>query len=360
MLSTVQVVWLITVFLRPLLKQPSFENEEDLPPVSVIVVAKNEKENLKRLIPQILEQDYRDFELVIVDNHSWDGTHEYLHEIKAAGQQIELVSLNEFVHAKPGKKFALTLGIKKAKNDIVVLTDADCIPKSDQWLREMAKPYISEATEVVLGYSPYASAPSPLNWIIRFEAFYVAWLYLSFALMGSPYMGVGRNMSYRKSTFLKNKGFASHLSLSFGDDDLLIQEIANQSNTRVVLKAESHVESIPKKGVVSWIGQKRRHLSAGERYKFKFRLLLGLMWLSKFSWYVGFILYLILGRITLPTLGVFGLPLIISWIYSIVINHKYKMFTMWYIFPVLDVLYQVLVYPLLGFVTWINPKKDGW
>lgn len=350
----------MVVFIRPLLKQAAYPDDEELPPVSVIVVAKNEKENLERLIPLILDQDYQDFELVVVDNHSWDGTHEYLHEIKAEGRQIELVSLNEFVHAKPGKKFALTLGIKKAKNDVLILTDADCIPKSNQWLKELARPYTSSDTEVVLGFSPYSASVGPLNWVIRFEAFYVAWLYMSFALLGIPYMGVGRNMSYRKSTFLKNKGFASHLSLSFGDDDLLVQEIANSTNTRVVFSADSHVESIPKTGLISWVGQKRRHLSAGERYKFKFKMLLGLNWWSRFAWYISFVFYLIYGEISWTTIGVFGLPLLISWGFTGVMNHKHKMFPLWHFYPLLDVLYQVLVYPIIGFITWINPKKSGW
>lgn len=358
-MTLIQVIWLLFVFIRPLLHKPIGEANE-LPALSVVVVAKNEKENLQSLIPAILGQEYQDFELIIVDNHSWDGTHEYIHELKGQGQPIELVSLNEFVHAKPGKKFALTLGIKKAKNDVIILTDADCLPKSNQWLREMAKPYTSSSTEVVLGYSPYTGSYNPLNPIIRFESFYVAWLYSAFALMGQPYMGVGRNMSYRKSTFLENKGFASHLSLSFGDDDLLVQEIAQKNNTAVVLTLESHVESIPKKGLIEWFKQKRRHLSAGEQYKFKFKALLGLIWLSKFLWYIGFVVFLFYGNISWVNLGVFALPFLAFWIFTLILNHKFKMLSLWYLYPLLDVIYQVVVYPLIGFITWINPKKSGW
>lgn len=353
--------WNWALFSRTAFHKDAEEAEgTEFPGVSVVVAAKNEKKNLEKLIPKILGQDYPNFELIIVDDHSWDGTYEYLYEQMPNHSNLHIVSLTEFVQSKPGKKLALTLGIKKAQNDVIVLTDADCIPTSEYWLKEMASKYRKEDTELVFGYSPYAASMSPLNAIIRYEAFYTMWQYMSFALAGVPYMGVGRNMSYKKSTFLGNKGFAKNLHVPFGDDDLLVQEIANSGNVQIAVKPESHIISYPSKGVGQWLKQKRRHLSAGKHYKGKFKVLLGLLWLSKASSYLLSIIYLAVAELSVLGMSIALLPVVLHWLLVIVFNHKYKVFKPWYLFPLLDVVYQLILYPLLGFFTMLHPKKVNW
>lgn len=353
-------VWNWILFSRASFFKQEVPEGEGKPGLSVVIAAKNEKRNLEILIPKILEQEYPDFEVIIVDDHSWDGTYEYLHEQMPSHNNLHIVSLTDFVQSKPGKKLALTLGIKKAKNDLIVLTDADCVPMSTNWLSEMAAPYQFNETEVVIGYSPYTASSGPLNVIIRFEAFYTMWQYVSFALVGAPYMGVGRNMSYRKSTFLGNKGFAKNLHVPFGDDDLLVQEIATRKNARIVLSPSSHVESYPSQGVGVWLKQKRRHLSAGKHYRSKFKIILGLLWMSKAVSYGASIAYFIWGSLSSLGLALAVLPLVLHWMLVIVFNHKHQVFKLWYLFPVLDVVYQLVLYPLLGLITMLHPKKVNW
>ncbi|MFY0674926.1 MAG: glycosyltransferase [Bacteroidia bacterium] len=347
------------VFRRSAAIKPVVADSNKGEPISVIVVAKNEKQNLQALVPVILEQDYNEFELIIVDDQSWDGTHEWLHELLPLHNNLKLVSLGENLHSSPGKKLGLTLGIKKAKYDALVFTDADCLPNSKHWLANMAQAYDTE-TDVVLGYSPYKSKNTLFNPFIRFEGFWVAWQYSSFALAGLPYMGVGRNMGYRKSRFLENKGFANSLKVPFGDDDLLVQEIANGKNTKVVLSKDSHVITEPKPGPKSWTKQKRRHLSAGRHYKPKFKFVLGLVWLSRAAYLLAAILFLIFGTLSYTTLALAVLPMLIDWIFAFAMNYKYKMLSIWYAYPILELIYQLVLYPIFGLITTFHPQKNGW
>ncbi|MGB0430133.1 MAG: glycosyltransferase [Bacteroidia bacterium] len=327
--------------------------------VSVIIVAKNEKVNLEKLVPAVLEQDYENFELIIVDDQSWDGTHEWMHDLLPKHKNLKLLTLDDNVNHKPGKKLALTLGIKKAQYDIVLLTDADCLPTSKNWLAYMAQSF-DDNTDVVLGYSPYSTSKNVLNPFVRFEGFWVAWQYFSFALFGAPYMGVGRNLAYRKNVFLANKGFASNLHIPFGDDDLLIQEIANSKNTKVVMHKDAHVITEPKKALGSWGKQKRRHLSAGKHYNFKFKALLGSVWLIKVLYFISLAIYLFMGQYNVLTLCLSAMPILAYWVIAIVANHKHGLFNLWYLFPLLDLLYQIVLYPIFGLVAALHPQKNNW
>jgi len=353
-------LWFWLLWVKPLYLKGEKEQNGQLPAVSVIVAAKNEKENLQKLVPAVLNQDYPEFELIVVDDHSWDGTYEYIHEMMPVHKNLHVVSLNEFVQSKPGKKLALTLGIKKARHEILIFTDADCTPASDNWLKQMANSYESDQTEIVLGYSPIRPKASPLNLIVRFEAFNTMWQYAAFALAKLPYMGVGRNLSYKKSTFLANKGFAKNLKVPFGDDDLLVQEMAHSGNTSLVLSSDSHVYTNSPKGVLKWISQKRRHLSAGKYYKGKFTALLGLGWLCKVLIYSVAILYFILGPMHVAGLSLAILPLLAMWLLSFLFHRKSNVFSVWYVYPLLELLYQLLIYPLLGVITALHPKKVNW
>jgi cellulose synthase/poly-beta-1,6-N-acetylglucosamine synthase-like glycosyltransferase len=237
-------------------------------PVSVIVCARDELENLKNLIPKLLKQAYTGFEIIIVDDRSEDGTYEFLLEEKKKSGKLKVVRV-DFVpdHVQP-KKFAITLGIKAAENDLVILTDADCEPASIHWLKSMAGQF-SEETKFVLGFSYYHRDKGLLNRFVRYETLQTGIRYLSAALGGNPYMGVGRNLGYRKSFFLSVKGFHNDLKVVGGDDDLLINRYANRKNTRAVVSPDNLVYTWAKKKWKEYFVQKKRHLAAGKRYKVK-------------------------------------------------------------------------------------------
>lgn len=253
-------------------------------PVSVIVCAKNAYEYLLDMIPAILSQDYPEYELVIVNDCSQDDTEEYLKELARTNPKINLVNLTQNLNFFHGKKFPLSMGIKSARYDILLLTDADCVPNTDQWIKEMVASYEKD-TEIVVAYGPYFERKGLLNKLIRFDTLYIAMQYMSLALAKKPYMGVGRNLSYRKTTFMKNKGFTAHYNIPSGDDDLFISQVATNKNTNVLVDPNNRVESEPKKTWASWIRQKRRHYSTGIKYKSKINSVLGLLLASRLAYY---------------------------------------------------------------------------
>ncbi|CAN5446203.1 glycosyltransferase [soil metagenome] len=264
-----------------------------LPPVSVVICARNELKNLKSFLPSILDQDYPEFQVVVVNDCSWDESSKYLEEMEDAFPVLKVVTLNEQEKYQHGKKFALTLGIKGAKYDHLLFTDADCQPAGNQWIRSMMKAY-APGKEIVVGYGAYFKEAGVLNRWIRFDTAQNALLFLSRAKKGKAYMGVGRNLSYVRNLFFKNKGFASHYHLMSGDDDLFVNETASPSNVAVVLDSQSFTYSKPKSSMSTWIWQKKRHMSSGKFYRSRDRSLIGIFFGSQFLFWLSVIASLIL------------------------------------------------------------------
>ncbi len=244
-------------------------------PVSVIVCAKNEAENLKKLLPKLTEQEYPNFEIILINDRSYDETLDIYETYAAQFSFIKIVNVQHTEHFYGNKKYALTLGIKAATNDCLLFTDADCIPNNNHWIQTMANQFTG-TTKIVLGYGPYTYLPYRfLNKLIRYETLITAIQYFSYAKIGIPYMGVGRNLLYSKALFLKNKGFHQHINIMSGDDDLLINSIANGKNTAICIEEASFMTSEPKTSLKKLITQKRRHISTANYYKPTHKLLLG-------------------------------------------------------------------------------------
>jgi glycosyltransferase involved in cell wall biosynthesis len=259
--------------------------------VSVVICARNEYHQLKENLPLILSQDYPSFEVVVVNHSSDDDTAFLLSKLAEQYPQLKIVEIRENLNFFDGKKFPLSIGIKSAAHDLVLLTDADCRPTGPHWIALMAGGF-SDKKEIVLGYGAYESSKKLLNRLIRFDTVHIALQYFSFALAGIPYMGVGRNMAYRKSLFYENKGFTSHYNIHSGDDDLFVNRTATRKNTQIVADPESFTLSLPKTNFKEWWIQKKRHLSTGRYYQFKHIMLLGLYTLSTVLFYTlfGFLL----------------------------------------------------------------------
>jgi glycosyltransferase involved in cell wall biosynthesis len=327
-------------------------------PVSVIICARNEEENLRANLPLVLEQDYPEFEVIVVNDGSGDKTMDLLRELGQKYPHLRSSSIQENVHISPGKKLALTVGLKAARHEWVLLTDADCIPAGKDWLSSMQRNFLSD-TAIVLGYGAYRRNRGLLNTVIRYDAFFIALQYLGLALAGFPYMGVGRNLAYRKELFFSNRGFATHYDLASGDDDLFINEVARGKLTRVEISRESHTESIPEKSWLRWYYQKRRHLSTGPRYKFSTKLLLGTEISSRLLFYASFVLLLVF-NVLLPVAG--GL-FILRFLSTIVViklamsrlNEKYLLL----ISPLLDIVLP-LAHILMVFSNYVAVKRARW
>ncbi|OFY23652.1 MAG: hypothetical protein A2W98_13265 [Bacteroidetes bacterium GWF2_33_38] len=289
--TLIQLYFYLVKYLRFVIFKPK-RYAEHKEPVSVIICAKNEVENLKKNLHLILTQNYPDFEVIVVNDCSSDSTEMFLAEMKAKYSNLRVTTIIEDERFPHGKKLALTIGIKGAKNEILLMTDADCHPKSQNWIANIQRNFTPEI-DIVLGFGRYSQHSGFVNSLIRFDTLLIALQYFSYALARVPYMGVGRNLAYRKSLFFKHKGFASHIKYLSGDDDLFINEAATKSNTAIEFSLDSHTISEPKKTLNEWFVQKRRHLSTGESYKFKHKFLLGLEYISRIFFFLMLIVLII-------------------------------------------------------------------
>jgi glycosyltransferase involved in cell wall biosynthesis len=306
----VQLWFYLWIFIRLAFykKQPC---EGNTPPASIVICAKNEDDNLVEFLPVILNQDYPDFEVVVVNDCSFDNTGDVLDEFARKHKHLRIVTIKEDDYYTHGKKFAMMVGIKGAAHEHLLFTDADCKPQSKDWLRNMMCEMQGE-TEIVLGYGGYEKVKGFLNKVIRFDAFYIALQYLSFCLAGRTYMGVGRNLAYKKSLFFRMKGFASHYFIESGDDDLFVNEAATKRNSKIEIAISSHTTSRVKRTFRSWVWQKRRHITTFRLYNFaaKWRL----FWLSSSQWlfFASFAAVLVLQFEPYIVLGMFLLRMLLQ------------------------------------------------
>lgn len=257
---------------------------ETYPPVSVIVCARNESLNLEAYLPILLEQDYPEYEVIVVNDRSTDDTEDTLKLLGYKYPHLKTTFIPDRARFIDSKKMAVTLGIKSASNDLLLFTDADCYPRSKNWLQLMARNF-TDQTQIVLGYGAYTYKKGFLNFLIRFDTLTIGIWYLNMALGRRAYMGVGRNMGYRQGFFLQTSGFTKHLNLQSGDDDLFINENSQKGNTRIEIDAQSVTLSTPKESFDLWLQQKSRHLSTSNYYRWSNKLFIGIELLSRLGFY---------------------------------------------------------------------------
>ena len=247
----------------------------EAPGVSVILCAHNESENLSNYLQALLAQDYPEYEVIVVDDGSEDETRAVIERYMIRDPRLHMTFVPYGARVGSTKKLALTLAAKAAKYDYLLLTDADCVPESKDWIREMMKGF-GEGKDIVLGFSPYFAEKSHINRLIRFDTLFNGLHYLGSALCGHPYMGVGRNLAYRKAMFFESGGFTHLMNNKAGDDDLFVNHVATKTNTSVVLSRESYTWTPAKQTMREWLQQKRRHISVSPAYRgeTKFRLAL--------------------------------------------------------------------------------------
>lgn len=285
LVTLIQVFYYSFFFSRVAFYKEKSRQQSQQHPVSVIICARDEDENIARYLPGVLVQNYPStHEVIVVNDNSVDDSKYILEELQKKFKLLQIINLKQEAKLISGKKYPLSVGIKEAKHEIVLLTDADCVPASEFWIQKMQDAYVN-GTEVVIGYGAYNKRPGLLNKLIRFETFHSALQYLSFAMAGRPYMGVGRNLSYKRDVFLRNKGFSSINHIPGGDDDLFINKVATKENTKVVIDKDAITLSQPKRTFQEWLRQKTRHYSTARYYKKANKVLLATYSLSQFLFY---------------------------------------------------------------------------
>ncbi|QBZ98155.1 glycosyltransferase [Flavobacterium sangjuense] len=353
----IQFFYYIVVFGKFSFAKPQNGTPKRIP-ISVIVCAKNEEENVRNLIPLLVEQNYPQFEIVLIDDASSDGTLDIFEEFEKLHSNIKLVKVENNEAFWGNKKYALTLGIKAAKHEYLLFTDADCLPSSKDWISNMSSQFTVEKT-IVLGYGAYDKiGGSFLNKIIRFETLLTATQYFSWAKLGKPYMGVGRNLAYKREEFFKVRGFMDHMKIRSGDDDLFINQAAEKKNTTVCYLPDSFTYSKPKTSFKDWFTQKRRHVSTAKHYKLFDRNQLGLFYVSQLLFLLLPIILLAFQFQWIAVVSIIGFRYIFAWITMGFAAGKLKEKDVMYWFPIIEI---VLIFTQLNiFVTNTFSKPVHW
>jgi cellulose synthase/poly-beta-1,6-N-acetylglucosamine synthase-like glycosyltransferase len=355
--ASIQLFYYLFFYSRITIYKKKEDKDKDVP-LSVIICARNESGNLSDNLPSILNQKHSNFEVIVVNDASNDDTEDVLYNLRKKHSKLKFTSIFDNKDFSHGKKLAVTVGIKAAKNEHLVFTDADCKPSSDLWLQKIQK-HFSEEKSIVLGYGAYRKEKGLLNNFIRHETFFTGMQYLSFALAGIPYMGVGRNMAYKKELFFRHKGFSSHYHLLSGDDDLFVNEAATKKNAAVEIDHQSITYSEAKKTLSGWFKQKRRHYSTSSLYKTRHKFLLTLEPATRIIYYALFIILLTSATHLFYVACTFLLRLIIQLIVLKIslkrLNEKYLLLPS----LIYDILAPVfLLVPML--INRISGRKSSW
>lgn len=356
LIIAIQIFYYLFFFRRlAIYTKPKKETSQEYA-VSIVVCARDEANQLSNNLPGILVQNYKTtHEVVVVNDNSVDDTKYLLDEFKKSFKNINQILLSQEAKLISGKKFPLSMGIKSAKYEVLLLTDADCVPSSENWISAMQNGYTDDI-EIVLGYGAYKKKKGILNKLIRFDTFHTALQYLSYALAGLPYMGVGRNLSYKKEVFIRNKGFSSINMIPSGDDDLFINQVANKKNIAIVIDASAHTISNPKSTWTEWMKQKYRHYTTAKYYKPFHQFLLGLYSISLTILYPLFIISIIFYCWWL-SLAIYGVRLLVQAFIYFKTMKKLNEFDLFPWFILLDMwmpIYFLITLPAI----WKSPNNN--
>ena len=353
----IQVFYYIYFFCRLANYDSLPVSSENLPPVSIVICAHDEMNGLRKNLPSILEQKYPQYEVIVVNDNSEDDTEMILMQLQAKYPHLVVRDIRTSSKNMRGKKYPLTIGIRAALHEYVLLTDADCAPSGDHWIRDVAGMF-QTGKEIVTGYAPYRRHPGFLNKFIRYETFTTAMQYFSFALARIPYMGVGRNLAYQKKVFFDHNIYPKYPQLLSGDDDLLINAAANETNTAIQTSKSSFMFSEPKETWDEYWHQKRRHISTGRYYKLSHRILLMLFPVSSLFFYILLFLCLFYADIRVEALL---LLIIKTCVQGIVFRENMKKLgeeDLFLLFPLMDILFLLYYLRLLPFL--ITNREASW
>ena len=327
-------------------------------PVSVIVCAKNEAEKVKQFIPLLAEQDYPDFELVLIDDASSDDTLDIFEEFEKQYSNIRLVKVENNEAFWGNKKYALTLGIKAARKEYLLFTDADCYPTSKDWITNMTSRFTVNKT-IVLGYGAYEKVKNSfLNKLIRFDAMLTATQYFAWAKIGRPFSGEGRNLAYKKEEFFKVNGYIDHMSIRMGEDALFLNQAAKGKNTTICYTPESFTYSEPKKSFKAWRKQKRRQVFTAKFFSGFDKFQLRFFFLSQLSFIILAVVLFALQYNWMFMVPVVALRYLASWLTMGYSAAKLKEKDTVYWYPVIEI---ILTFTQLNvFFTNLFSKPAHW
>ncbi len=351
----IQLFYWLFFYLKFVITRPKSGLKTQFPPVSVIITARNEATNLQKFLPSVLNQDYPDFQVVVVNHASTDESEFVLKRFEQEYKNLYVTHIPYSPASPHSKKLALLIGIKAARHNLLLFTDADCKPVSDQWIKLMVRNF-DEKTKIVLGYGAYAKSKGLLDKWLRTDTAFIAMQYFGFALRGLPYMGVGRNIAWDKLFFMEKDPFKKHYHEQSGSDDLFVNHFGNRQNTKTEFHKKSFTVSVPPRSWKEWFVMKKRHFGSAKFYKFKYKFLLALEPFSRILLFTSAIILFLITNFNLLVIFIFFIRVILSWVLFAVAAVKLSESKIWWFFPVYD-----FVQPVLNTFIFIAKKnKQKW
>lgn len=355
----VQMGYMLLLFVKFFLLSNKQKVSANKKQVSVIICAKNEAVNLRNSLPAILAQRYTNdtgkllYEVIVVNDASDDETQQVLEALSQTHAHLKIIRVDpQDERTLPGKKFALSKGVAAADSDILLLTDADCTPSSDEWLGKMIAP-ILYGKEIVLGYGAYRSIPFWLNTFIRWETMHTLIQFSAYAMSGYPYMGVGRNLACTKAALQKAQASPVWGKVPSGDDDLLVNISATRANTAIVIDNAAQTVSDAKASWGEWVRQKQRHFSTAKLYKAVPMTLLGLYAsIHALTWLLFFLF--LFTEYWQDALLVMGFRSVMYWYLWGAVANNIKEKIPIILLPIMDIGWMVYNFAFSPYIIWKN------
>lgn len=353
-----QILYYLFIFGRTSFYKADKKSQQDqFPSVSVVICAKNDAYNLKTKLPTILEQEYPNFEVVVVNDDSLDDTSYVLRVLQEIYPNLNVITLKENVNKFLGKKYPLSIGIKSAKNEIILLTESDTIPTSYHWISEMVKGF-TKNKDIVIGFTKTESKNNFLNTLMQYESQTIAMNYLGHGLIKNPYMGLGRNLAFTKKMFFSVNGFIPLYNIQVGEHELFVNKFSTKKNTSVIITKDSINQSVPKERVEDWLLQKKKHYRIVSYFKLKDKIITSLIPSTTFLLYC-----------LIVTSLVFGFPweyglmaLILKYTLQIIIYYKSSRVLQSQQIAFLAPIYEILFLPFNTIIkiSALLTKKEKW
>ena len=340
----------------PIESQP---HEEDLPSVSIVLTAHNESEALKKSLPYLLEQDYPNYEVVVVDYCSHDDTTFVLQVCAENYSTLRVVHFQEDVNMFQGRKYPLSIGIRSAKNDIILLTEPGCVPQSFQWVRQMARPFINAQTKIVLGHCAYEQPASFIESLAQYDNSASCARWIAAAIHHHPYTGTGRNLAYRRQFFFDNGAFIRHYSEPNGADDLFVNQNCTRSNTAVNIQPEAYVSTQAPSSRRAWRDIRTERFSTKKYYALSLKLRLALHPFALVLFYLSAIAILIFA---MPLWYIPVAFIVILWAWNIttayVLNKQIDIRKLRWLSPLLEIYFSLK--NTISCLRALLSKKTSW
>lgn len=317
---TIHLIYqLFYIFRFNKIKKQTSDNK--LQAISIVICSKNNAEDLKENLPYFLEQDYPNYEVIVVNDGCVDDTDIVIKALQNKYDHLRTTRIPLDERFSHNKKLAQTIGIKGAKNENIIFSNPNCKPASKLWLQNLAKNWDKS---VHIGYSNFENQKKFGTNLLKNDILKRWTKAICFSSTGKTYYGNGNNMGYLKEDFFANKGFAKHSQFEAGYDHLMAYRLSKKSGSSTYISPESKVFLPTRNPFEIWANEQKYYYQSRKYISKKIKFLLDLDSTSHFFLYLSMVFCLIFTNLYLITALVFLTCIFIAGIRFKIISSNLK------------------------------------